>query len=53
MENAAQDAQLAGKVFSPQNWFKGRASVQAETLVASTIVGMLPGIGGQATVDKS
>ncbi len=51
MENAAQEAQVAGRVFSPQNWFKGRASVQAEALVASTIVGMLPAIGGQTTID--
>lgn len=52
IENAITDSQLAGKVFSPQNWCKNRASVQSESLVASTMIGMLPGIGAQALIDK-
>lgn len=46
LENALQaalnQAQIGGKVFSPQNWLKTNASVQGETLVAGTIAGMLP-----------
>lgn len=52
LKNAIRDAGLADKVFSPQNWFKSRASMQAETLAASTIVSMLPGLGAQATIDR-
>jgi hypothetical protein len=52
MESAIQQAQLAGRVFSPQNWSKSTASVQGETLVASTMIGMLPGIGAQSLIDK-
>lgn len=43
MQNALNQAQIAGKVFSPQNWFKTNGSVQGETLVAGTVAGMLPG----------
>lgn len=47
LENALQSslnqAQVSGKVFSPQNWLKTNASVQGETLVAGTVAGMLPG----------
>jgi hypothetical protein len=52
MEGALKEAQLSGRVFSSQNWAKSLASVNAETLVASTITGMLPGIGGSAMVEK-
>ncbi len=52
LNQAIIDAQSVGKVFSPQNWFKSLASVHAETLVASTIIGMLPGLGAQPTVDR-
>lgn len=45
LTQSVQDAQLSGRVFSPQNWAKSRASAQAEALVAGTIVGMLAGIG--------
>lgn len=45
MEQANTQAQLASKVFSPQNWCKAVSSVQGETLVASTIIGMMPGLG--------
>lgn len=43
MQSALNTAQVAGRVFSPQNWLKSNASVQGETLVASTIATMLPG----------
>jgi hypothetical protein len=34
----------AGKVFSPQNWLKGKSAVNDEQLVAGTIVNVLKGI---------
>jgi len=43
MQAAINQAQISGKVFSPQNWLKTNASVQGETLVAGTVAGMLPG----------
>jgi len=46
MENAKRDAELAGRVFSHQNWCKINASFEGQKLVASTIIGMLPGLGG-------
>jgi len=52
LESALTEAQMADKVFSPQNWSKNRASVQGETLVASTMIGMLPGLGAQALLEK-
>lgn len=57
LENALQTAlnqsQVSGKVFSPQNWLKTNASVQAETLVAGTVAGMLPSFpNGAAILDK-
>ena len=42
-QSAVNQAQISGKVFSPQNWLKTNASVQGETLVAGTVAGMLPG----------
>jgi hypothetical protein len=42
LQNALNQAQISGKVFSPQNWLKTNASVQGETLVAGTVAGMLP-----------
>jgi hypothetical protein len=42
LQTALNQAQVSGKVFSPQNWLKTNASVQAETLVAGTVAGMLP-----------
>ena len=41
LQNALNQAQMSGKVFSPQNWLKSNASVQGETLVAGTVAGML------------
>ncbi len=52
LESAITQANTSGKVFSPQNWSKTNASVQGEALVASTIIGMLPGIGAQQIIDK-
>lgn len=46
LESAVAEAQMADRVFSPQNWAKSRTSIQGETLVASTVIGMLPSIGG-------
>lgn len=43
LQNAINQSQIGGKIFSPQNWLKNNASVQGETLVAGTIAGMLPG----------
>jgi len=43
LQNALNQAQMSGKVFSPQNWLKTNSSVQGETLVAGTVAGMLPG----------
>lgn len=52
LEAAITNAQAANRTFSPQNWAKNLASKEGETLVASTIVGMLPGLGGHATIEK-
>jgi hypothetical protein len=52
LQNALNQAQISGKVFSPQNWLKTNASVQGETLVAGTVAGMLPGFpNGKALLD--
>jgi hypothetical protein len=45
MEQADTQAKLSNKVFSPQNWCKTTGSVQGEALVATTIIGMMPGLG--------
>lgn len=50
LRSANQQSQLSGKIFSPQNWLKKNDSVLAESLVASTMVGMMEGmssIGGK------
>jgi hypothetical protein len=50
LKSANQQSQLSGKIFSPQNWLKKNDSVNAESLVASTMVGMMDGmnsIGGK------
>ena len=52
MLSALNQAQIGGKVFSPQNWLKTNASVQGEMLVAGTVAGMLPGFpNGKALLD--
>lgn len=57
LENAFQNAlnqyQLSGRVFSPQNWLKSGTSVQGEQLVAGTITGMLPTLPTGAALLKS
>ncbi len=50
LQSALNQAQVSGKVFSPQNWLKSTASVQGETLVAGTIAGMLPGFPNGKTL---
>jgi hypothetical protein len=52
MEQAVTQSQMANKVFSPQNWCKAVSSVQQETLVASTIIGMMPGLGAGDMISK-
>lgn len=56
LENALQaalnQAQVSGKIFSPQNWLKSKASVEGQLLVAGTIAGMLAGFpNGGALLD--
>jgi hypothetical protein len=52
METAKRDADLAGRVFSHQNWCKTNASFEGQKLVASTIIGMLPSLGGTALLER-
>ncbi len=52
LQNAVNQAQIGGKIFSPQNWLKTRAAVDGATLVAGTIGGMLPGFpNGKALLE--
>lgn len=44
LQQAISQSNAAGKVFSPQNWLKGKTSVNDEQLVAGTIVSVLKGI---------
>ncbi|MBK8913059.1 MAG: AIPR family protein [Phycisphaerales bacterium] len=57
LENALQaavnTAQIAGKVFSPQNWLKSIQAVQGQMLVAGTVAGMLPGMPNSAALLES
>jgi hypothetical protein len=41
---AVGQSTAAGKVFSPQNWLKGKTAVNDEQLVAGTIVNVLKGL---------
>ncbi len=41
---AVAQSNAAGKVFSPQNWLKGKSAVNDEQLVAGTIVNVLKGM---------
>jgi hypothetical protein len=53
LQNALSQAQVSGKVFSPQNWLKTNASVQGQMLVAGTVAGMLPNFpNGTLLFDK-
>jgi hypothetical protein len=52
LQSALNQAQVGGKVFSPQNWLKSNASVQGQMLVAGTIASMLPSFpNGKALQD--
>lgn len=44
LHQAITQANAAGKVFSPQNWLKGKASVNDEQLVAGSIIDVLKGL---------
>ena len=41
LQHAHAQSQAAGKIFSPQNWLKGKSSVSDEQLVAGTIVNIV------------
>jgi hypothetical protein len=43
LQAAVNQAQVGGKIFSPQNWLKSKGSVDGQVLVAGTIASMLPG----------
>jgi hypothetical protein len=43
LQAALNQAQVGGKIFSPQNWLKTKGSVDGQVLVAGTIAGMLSG----------
>lgn len=56
LENALQSAigqaQVSGKVFSPQNWLKTKSAIEGQSLVAGTIAGMLKSLpNGPVLVD--
>jgi len=44
LQQALAQSNAAGKVFSPQNWLKGKSAVNDEQLVAGTILSVLKGI---------
>jgi len=50
LNSALNQAQISGRVFSPQNWLKTNASVQGEMLVAGTVAGMLAGFPNGAAL---
>jgi hypothetical protein len=53
MEQAiAQTALNPGRVFSPQNWCKTVSCIQSTTLVASTVVSMMAGLGAGQLLNK-
>jgi len=41
LQHAHNQSQAAGKIFSPQNWLKGKGSVSDEQLVAGTIANVV------------
>jgi hypothetical protein len=43
LQQAISQSTASGKVFSPQNWLKGKGAVNDEQLVAGTIVNVLKG----------
>jgi hypothetical protein len=44
LQQAVSQSEAAGKVFSPQNWLKGKTAINDEQLVAGTIVNVLKGL---------
>jgi hypothetical protein len=44
LQQAVTHSAAEGKVFSPQNWLKGKSAVNNEQLVAGTIVSVLKGL---------
>jgi len=46
LKSANQQAQASGRIFSPQNWLKKNDSVMAQSLVASTMIGMFQSMSG-------
>jgi hypothetical protein len=44
LQQALSQSMAAGKVFSPQNWLKGKTAVNDEQLVAGAIMNVLKGI---------
>jgi|LNFM01.1.fsa_nt_gb hypothetical protein len=46
LQQAMAQSAAAGKVFSPQNWLKGKGAIADEQLVAGTIVNVLKNMGG-------
>jgi hypothetical protein len=44
LKSANQQSQISNKIFSPHNWLKKNESVLSQSLVASTIVGMMDGM---------
>jgi AIPR protein len=52
-QNAFNESQLSGRVFSPQNWLKSNSSVQGQQLVAGTIAGMLPSLPNGSSLIQS
>jgi hypothetical protein len=44
LTQAMANSASAGKVFSPQNWLKGKTAVNDEQLVAGTIINVLKGL---------
>jgi hypothetical protein len=44
LQQALTQSATSGRVFSPQNWLKGKTAVNDASLVAGTIVNVLKGI---------
>ena len=45
LHQAISQSAVAGKVFSPQNWLKGKTAVSDEQLVAGTVIDVLKNLG--------
>lgn len=53
LQAALTQAQISGKVFSPQNWLKTKSAIDGQVLVAGTIAGMLPNLGNGPALLKA